>query len=132
MVNSRYQVSSFISVYFPPPDTFLERQYQLLPQAGATAECRHYPHRQPDSNPQPGRNNCEDCAQDLLDDDIGGEKECDDDGGYQEHIGPARLWGRRHELGIIEAEEEADGEEWKEAAVEGLSYQDYQGAVSWK
>ena len=124
--------SHFFSVvtHVPSPHTFLERQNQLPPQARGGTQHRHDPHRNSNSNPQPGGHSCEDCAQYLLDDDIRGEKEGDDNRGYQEHIGPARLRGRRHELGIIEAEEEADGEEGEEAAVEGLSYQDYQGAVS--
>ena len=37
-----------------------------------------------------------------------------------------------HELGVVETEEEADGEEGQQAAVEDLSNQDDLDARSWK
>ena len=37
-----------------------------------------------------------------------------------------------HELLVVDAEEEADGEEWKQAPVEHLRHQDYHQSVHWK
>ena len=63
-------------------------------------------------------------AKDLLEDHVAGEEESEADRDHEEDVGPGLLRGGGHELGVIEAEEEADGKEWEEAAVEDLSNQD--------
>ena len=68
-------------------------------------------------------------AKDLLEDHVAGEEEGEADGDHEEDIGPTLLGGGGHELGVVEAEEEADGKEGEEAAVEDLSNQDDQAAV---
>ena len=71
-------------------------------------------------------------GEDLWEDHIAGEEECDGDRHDEEDVGPSLLGGGAHELGVVEAEEETDGEEGKEAAVEDLSNEDYQAAVRCK
>ena len=71
-------------------------------------------------------------AKDFLEDHIAGEEEGEADRDHKEDVGPGLLGGGGHELGVVEAEEEADGEEGEEAAVEHLSNQDDQAAIRWK
>ena len=63
-------------------------------------------------------------AKDLLEDHVAGEEEGEADGDHEEDVGPTLLGGGGHELGVVEAEEEADGKEGEEAAIEDLSNQD--------
>ena len=60
-------------------------------------------------------------AEQLLDEDVAGEEEGEADTDDEEDVGPALLGGGAHELGVVEAEQETDGEEGEEAAVEDLS-----------
>ena len=48
----------------------------------------------------------------LLDEDVRGEEQSDGDREEEENVGPALLRGGRHKLGVIETEEETDGEYW--------------------
>ena len=51
-------------------------------------------------------------SEQLLDEDVRGEKQSDGDREEEENVGPALLWGGRHELGVVETEEQTDGEYW--------------------
>ena len=51
-------------------------------------------------------------AEHLLDEDVRGEEQSDGDREEEENVGPALLRGGRHKLGVIETEEETDGEYW--------------------
>jgi len=48
-------------------------------------------------------------AKNLLEDHVAGEEESEADRDHEEDVGPGLLRGGGHELGVIEAEEEADG-----------------------
>ena len=76
----RYHIFS-VAAPSPFPQTVLERQDQLPAQTSDGTQHRHDPHGNPKGNPQPCRHNSDDCAQDLLDDDIAGKKQGNDDGG---------------------------------------------------
>ena len=66
----------------------------------------------------------------LEDDDIAGEEEsyCDPDD--EEHVVPPLLGAPAHELLVVDAEEEADGEEGEKAAVEYLGHKDHHEAIN--
>ena len=72
------------------------------------------------------------CKTHLLYDDIAGQKERDCDPDDEENIVPPLLGAPAHELLVVDAEEEADGEEGEEAAVEHLGHEDHHEAVNWK
>ena len=74
----------------------------------------------------------EQVAEDLLEDHVACEEEGEADRDHKEDVGPRLLGGGGHELGVVETEEEADGEEGQQAAVEDLSNQDDLDARSWK
>ena len=77
----------------------------------------------------------------LLHDNVAGEQEGDRDADHKEDVVPALLrapgkdgnvdmefshgLSPAHELLVVDAEEETDGEEWKQAPVEHLRHQDY-------
>ena len=71
-------------------------------------------------------------AEDLLEDDVAGEEEGESDGDDKEDVCPGLLGGGGHELGVVETEQEADGKEGEEAAVEDLSNQNDLDAGRWK
>ena len=71
-------------------------------------------------------------AEDLLEDHVACEEEGEADRDHKEDVGPRLLGGGGHELGVVETEEEADGEEGEQAAVEDLSNQNNQAAVRCK
>ena len=71
------------------------------------------------------------CKPHLLYDDIAGQKKGDCDSNDEENIVPALLGASPHELLVVDAEEEADGEEGEKAAVEHLSHEDHHEAVNW-
>ena len=72
------------------------------------------------------------CKPHLLYDDIAGQKQGDCDSNDEENIVPALLGASPHELLVVDAEEETDGEEGEEAAVEHLGNLDDPGSVSCK
>ena len=72
---------------------------------------------------------CQQTSKHFLDDDVGGEKQCDKDGDEQSEVGPAGLRPARHELTVVQTEEEAGGEEGEEATVEHLGDQDDESSV---
>ena len=47
----------------------------------------------------------------FLDENVGGEEEGDPNGDYESHVRPAGLGGGGHEGLVVDAHEEADGEE---------------------
>ena len=51
-------------------------------------------------------------SENLLYEDIGGEKESDGDREEEENVGPFLLWSGGHELRVIETEEQTDREYW--------------------
>ena len=71
-------------------------------------------------------------AKDLLEDHVAGEEEGEADRDHKEDVSPGLLRGGGHELGVVETEQEADGKEGKEAAVEDLSNQNDLDAGRWK
>ena len=72
----------------------------------------------------------EEAGEDLLDDGVAGEEHGDHHAHHQQDVGPHWLWSLPHELGVVDADEQQAGQEGKEAAIEDLSYQDDEGAVS--
>ena len=67
----------------------------------------------------------------LLYDDIARQEESYCHSDDEEYIVPPFLGAPPHELLVVDAEEEADGEEGEEAAVEHLSHEDHHEAVNW-
>ena len=65
-------------------------------------------------------------------DDVAGKKEGDSDSNDQENVVPALLGAATHELLVVDAEQQADGEEGEQAAVEDLGNQNYHQTVNWK
>ena len=76
-------------------------------------------------NAELGGDSRHEMSEQLLDEDVRGEEQSDGDREEEEHVGPALLWRGRHELGVIETEEQTDGEYWQQAPVKHLSNQDY-------
>jgi len=73
------------------------------------------------SNPKLDVNSIQQVAKHLLNDDIGCEEDGDGDRDEEEDVSPALLRGAAHELGVVQAGQQADGEERKQAAIENLS-----------
>ena len=71
------------------------------------------------------------CKAHLLNNDIAGKEERNCDSNDEEDVVPAFLGVPPHELLVVDAEEEADGEEGEEAAVEHLRHEDHHEAVDW-
>lgn len=61
----------------------------------------------------------------LLQEHVGGQEHGDSDGGEKEAVGGGGLGGGGHELLVVQADQQADGEEREQAAVEHLRYQDH-------
>ena len=72
------------------------------------------------------------CKAHLLNNDIAGKEERNCDSNDEEDVVPAFLGVPPHELLVVDAEEEADGEEGEEAAVEYLSHKDNMDSRYWK
>lgn len=60
-------------------------------------------------------------TKDFLNDNIGCQEDGDGDRDEEEDVGPALLRGAAHELGVIQASQQADGKKRKQTAVENLS-----------
>ena len=120
---------SWLGCLSPPS---LKWREKLLAQGGGDAEEGHGGHGHPCSYPHLQEGIVEQVAEDLLEDHVACEEEGEADRDHKEDVGPRLLGGGGHELGVVETEEEADGEEGQQAAVEDLSNQDDLDARSWK
>ena len=65
-------------------------------------------------------------------DDVAGEEEGDGDADEEEDIVPSLLGAAAHELLVVDAEEQTDGEEGEETAVEDLGDKNDHQTVNWK
>ena len=95
----------------------------------------HQQHRHNDQGQRAGQNqldvdHLDEAAENLLYNNVGGQEEGDGDGHGEEDVCPALLGVGGHEGLVVDAEQQADGEEGKKAAVEDLCDQDYHGPVS--
>ena len=121
-----FSTCSELSPHAPIPDGRMERFMHPV--------CKYFRHQGRDKRSESSSLSSEQyyCKTHLLYDDIAGQKERDCDPDDEENIVPPFLWAPPHELLVVDAEEEADGEEGEEAAVEHLGHEDHHEAINWE
>ena len=97
---------------------------KLLAEGGEHAQGAHCAQRDAASDGKLKVDAVEKVAKYLLDHDVGSQKYCDGYGHQQKHIGPPFLRRAAHELRVVQASKETNGEERKQTAVENLSNED--------
>ena len=99
-------------------------------QASEEADPAHGEDTHPQGQAQSGVDRGEELTDCFLEKYVGGEDEGESDAEEEGEVGEAGLRPGDHQVPVIEAEEEAAGEQWEEAAVEDLSYEDDVGPVN--
>ena len=94
------------------------------------ASAHHSQHRHPGRQPHLHVHPCQQASQNLLQEHVGRQKHGDRHRGEQEAVCHHGLRRPRHELWVVETDEQQDGEEGEQAAVEDLRNQDHVHARS--